>query len=686
VAIRADWVVRLPDGNGSDDVTLRRDGDNLELLDNTTTVLVSRPLASVNSLVIRGTDGEADKLTVDYDHGGFFAVPNGVQFHSGSGSGDELVVQGDGLTGAVLSSSFGPMGEGTLQTSDVTGQNLISFSGVEPLSVLDVIDCDVASRLDVGGSALTIGSADFTSLHDITTLTDGTIAAPAGLYLGPGRVVRGNGEINAPISSDRGSTITMTGDLTLGDAASFDGVDLAGRLNIGANTATLNDGHKAVLGSQTTFGNPGVADGILNAPNGIELPDTCTFVGQGEVNTTGGEFENQGFVQGDGGGITFNHLVTGAGDFGGAVTFLGGTDFGNSPAKIDVLGSATFGQTNTHYVEIGGLMPGYEFDQVVATGTFDISGPLEVVFIDLGNGYTPQAGDSFAIITAASPGPDAPQGAQVSADTSSPGQIVVTFTSPTTPLPSGTSRLITLDATVPGDAPYGAVHVLDVSAVSINAGTIPATADDALHATSYFGDATGNEDYSGLDAQRVARVAVGLDDGFEAYPSIDPVIIADVTGNGALSGLDAQRIAQEAVGLDPDEIPPLPAQGSPLRAAPRRPDNQPVSRQPESGTDFQHLQFHPQEPESSAGLLSVPHSTANFPGLGNVERLAKATIHIVDLAGHLPAVRPEVPASLLAALLDAPHEWEDDFEWWNKLDSDTVDEALASLALVEFAP
>jgi hypothetical protein len=112
------------------------------------------------------------------------------------------------------------------------------------------------------------------------------------------------------------------------------------------------------------------------------------------------EFENQGFVQGSGTRITFNHLVTGAGDYGGTVTFLGDTNFGNSPAQIDVLGSVIFGPANTHLVEIGGLVPGSEFDQVIATGIFELSGPLEVGFIDLNNDYIPQAGDRFAIITA----------------------------------------------------------------------------------------------------------------------------------------------------------------------------------------------------------------------------------------------------------------------------------------------
>jgi hypothetical protein len=56
----------------------------------------------------------------------------------------------------------------------------------------------------------------------------------------------------------------------------------------------------------------------------------------------------------------------------------------------------------------------------------------------------------------------------------------------------------------------------------------------------------------------VARVAVGLDSGLQSYPATDPVVLADISGNGALSGLDAQRIAQIAVGLTPPEIPSPP--------------------------------------------------------------------------------------------------------------------------------
>jgi hypothetical protein len=167
-------------------------------------------------------------------------------------------------------------------------------------------------------------------------------------------------------------------------------------------------------------------------------------------------------------------------------------------------------------------------------------------------------------ITAASPGPDMPVGSTVVPDFADVGtlrQVTLTFSSPDS-LSAGSAELITLTAEVPDSAPSGTAQVLDVEIVSINGGAPAATADDALHEVGYFGDTTGNGGYSGLDAQRVARVVVGLDAGFEAFPTIDPLIVSDVTGNGGLSGLDAQRIAQMVVGLDPAEIPPLP---QPLR-------------------------------------------------------------------------------------------------------------------------
>jgi hypothetical protein len=102
-------------------------------------------------------------------------------------------------------------------------------------------------------------------------------------------------------------------------------------------------------------------------------------------------------------------------------------------------------------------------------------------------------------VTAAARGPGMPADAFATFDVLAPGEIAISFTSPT-PLPAGPAELIILTADVPESADYGASHALHFSAVDINGGAISATPDDAVHVAAYFGDTTGNGAYSGLDA------------------------------------------------------------------------------------------------------------------------------------------------------------------------------------------
>ncbi|MGE5608133.1 MAG: Ig-like domain-containing protein, partial [Bacillota bacterium] len=99
------------------------------------------------------------------------------------------------------------------------------------------------------------------------------------------------------------------------------------------------------------------------------------------------------------------------------------------------------------------------------------------------------------------------------------------------------SDLLQVQASVPADAPYGAAGMLKLVDLKVN--DKPALGDTAVQAVAYFGDASGNQRYGGLDAALIANAAVGACSGFDAYPLIDPLIIGDVTGNGSLGGLDA---------------------------------------------------------------------------------------------------------------------------------------------------
>jgi len=168
-------------------------------------------------------------------------------------------------------------------------------------------------------------------------------------------------------------------------------------------------------------------------------------------------------------------------------------------------------------------------------------------------------------------GPDAPEGSQVTANLTVPGQATIAFFS-LDPLPAGTARIVSLAAAVPATAPYGAVQAVRLTNVDVNAGALAATADDGLHAVVFVGDANRNLRYDAEDARLLARVGVGFDSGFAVdpphtgatgatrilYPTIDPRIIGDVTGDGTLSALDASDLLRRVVGLSTPNIPALP--------------------------------------------------------------------------------------------------------------------------------
>ena len=122
-------------------------------------------------------------------------------------------------------------------------------------------------------------------------------------------------------------------------------------------------------------------------------------------------------------------------------------------------------------------------------------------------------------------------------------------------LPAGLQDVFVITAGVPAEAPYGATQIVAFDTLQLNEGNIEAQGDSAVHAVTYLGDSTGNRDYSGLDAAWLARVTVGFDTGFDAYPTVDPVIVADVSGNGEISAYDAVFVAQEVVGQNVPEIP-----------------------------------------------------------------------------------------------------------------------------------
>ena len=143
---------------------------------------------------------------------------------------------------------------------------------------------------------------------------------------------------------------------------------------------------------------------------------------------------------------------------------------------------------------------------------------------------------------------------QIIANLTAPGEVTLSFIS-TKALPDGPAEIVVLSAIVPPSATYGTAELLHFSYVSINEGRLAAVGNDAIHVVAMPGDTTGNGSYTGLDAQRMARVIAQLDTGFVAYPLIDPMIIGDVDCSGVLTNNDVQTLLKQGVGLAPPEIP-----------------------------------------------------------------------------------------------------------------------------------
>jgi len=261
--------------------------------------------------------------------------------------------------GGVLTNSGNLVNRGTLQAGSVVNTGGIQLAGVGNIK---------ATTLNLNGGSI---SGSPLLMDNIGTLTGhGTVAAAAG-------------------GGTAANTIQASGgNLTLGDANSNTGYQFGGKLDVGSGQITLHDKDKAELGISTSL----AEGGKLSTINGADLGagETLSFNGNASIL---GDFTNNGQVSGSAGTLAFLNNVNGAGGFSGDVAFKAGYNPGNSPAAVDFHGgNASFGVNSVLDMEIFGKSPGDQYDQLFNIGTLSFNGSLNLIF---GNGYTPDAGDTF---------------------------------------------------------------------------------------------------------------------------------------------------------------------------------------------------------------------------------------------------------------------------------------------------
>jgi hypothetical protein len=149
---------------------------------------------------------------------------------------------------------------------------------------------------------------------------------------------------------------------------------------------------------------------------------------------------------------------------------------------------------------------------------------------------------------------------------STPGHAVVQYNGP--PLPTGDQPFAYLQATVPSGTaanpvPYKAKDLMTLTNVSLDGGATPVATANAVHLVAYVGDTDGNGAYTSNDAVLITRVVLQTDNGFTAYPLVDPVVVADTDGSGFIPADAALQVNEAGVAFPTANlpVPPIPPGG-----------------------------------------------------------------------------------------------------------------------------
>lgn len=269
-------------------------------------------------------------------------------------------------------------------TLDITGSGGIALGGQalarrlalqtgQTLVVANTLTVGDTAELQLAGGRLNVG----------TLALEGGGVRGATLAMGSIGTLSGRGRVDAAVDGGPDSRIQATGALALGSAASVDGFDYRGTLEVGGHAVSLADADLARLGALTTL----AAGGALSSVNGILLAGNRRLEAQGDA-AVQGAFVNNGTVDATAGALRFAGDVSGNGSFAGTLAF----DAGFAPGQDGIAavsfggGSAQFGAGSMLTLEIAGtsLLGGY--DRLTDLGTLDFGGHLTLAF---GAGFQP---------------------------------------------------------------------------------------------------------------------------------------------------------------------------------------------------------------------------------------------------------------------------------------------------------
>jgi T5SS/PEP-CTERM-associated repeat protein len=399
-------------------------------------VMIGRDAGGTGTLQVSGTGSRATiggSLSVGGDGIGYLNIESGgvvtcaAAYLDGEvpsiGSQGYATVDGIGSTWTISSMLYVGSTEpvfGEVGSLTVTNGGKVNVGGLMQVSSVGAVELR-DGKISAGSVQVDAGG--------LVQIQDGSIEAPGGFT--------NNGTVQMLSSLAKISTSTLTNNGVLGGRGGIRGnlsngesgivkigageeLDIQGLSHTNAGAIVITDGAAmiagdlqntvtgdifcrgtlGVLGSLTNEGgitfSAGVSelfmDELANAPGA-----KVSVIGN-STTTFGGDVHNDGLIWVRTGSMAvFTALVHGTGNYDGGGTFWFEGEFspGDSPAAVDVNGDLALGPQATLVMELGGLSPGSQYDQLNISGDLAADGTLAVKLL---GGFTPLAGEEFEIL------------------------------------------------------------------------------------------------------------------------------------------------------------------------------------------------------------------------------------------------------------------------------------------------
>lgn len=331
---------------------------------------------------------------------------NDISLFSGQVTGNGLITTGR-TVGAGL--SLGNSGDvfikgesvtlGTISTAQSAGVDVGTIGSITLQSTIGDI---AANRLDAsvtsggvnnGAGSLFIDSAAGISIADIdTTNTAGAVdGTPDG---GSVTLTSATGVITI-------DTITTTATMGTGGTVTFQVDDLSftpapDSIDRGDGLAvlrTIDATRPVIVGSAPA---PSATDLVLDDSIFDAFAAATGALNIGELGRTATITVASDFIKKS--PVAFQQpTMVAAGSHTGNITFADRFDPEAGPAVVDFTDSLTLEPSATLFIELGGVVPGTEFDQITVGGAANLAGTLDLSYI---NTFNASPGDTFVIIAA----------------------------------------------------------------------------------------------------------------------------------------------------------------------------------------------------------------------------------------------------------------------------------------------